>query len=131
MKQYMYQYTNKPLIYYSCVLMNNKEYAYTKIYSCISILWCWHLCGAEVQSEREFTHTEELSGVWTAVGTAPALNSRTYIVFKLPHDPHAMLLSISYGYTHASLPCLPLAIDFHWSVFHWLLFFAHLQHVFQ
>ena len=29
-------------------------------------------CGAEVQSEREFTHMEELLGVWTAAETAPA-----------------------------------------------------------
>ena len=59
-----------------------------------------------MQLVREFTQKEELLGVWTAVGTTPAPNSKIYIVFKLPCDSHAMLLSIGYGYACTSLPCL-------------------------
>ena len=84
-------------------------------------------CVEQKCNQWEFTHIEVLSGVETTAGTTPAPNSRTYIVFKLPHDPHTMLLSIGHGYTHASLPCLPLAtVHSHaLSVFHGLSFYAH------
>ena len=89
-------------------------------------------CVEQKCNQKEFIHMEELSGVWTAEGTAPVQNSRTYIVFKLSCDPQARLLSIGYGYAHSPLPCLPLAtVHTHaLSVFHWLLFYAHLLHVF-
>ena len=51
-------------------------------------------------------------GSLNSSGNCPSTNSRPYIVFKLPRDPHAMLLSIGYGYAHAPLPCRPCIVRF-------------------
>ena len=81
-----------PVIYYSCVLTNNEEYVWIKYHLIFSFV-VGDACVEQERNRRENSCTQR--NRWESelpAETDLSQNSRLYIVLKLAHDLHAMIV---------------------------------------
>ena len=92
---YIY-FTNKfcqivNVVFYRWVLTNNEEHVYIYKYNLIRLFVDGDACMEQESNQRDFAQRSHRETELPA-GTDFIRNSRPYIVLKLQHDPHAMLV---------------------------------------